>query len=381
MRDYFNNNAKVSNGIVLFLIFFFISQPVFAIDISQYSSAKQFTNMTGTPVQGRPNANSVKSFGSNGVNTSGAQNMLDPTNAALSQAGQLVQLIQVHVVGDVVAPGVFKTILSTRASEVIQRAMPNRASTRVYAIRDNETSKETSYDLYRYLYHGDLSQNPYLKDGDVVRVSKPRGTVQVEGPVARPGTFELSWEKNLEQVLALAGGVTSSVAKQMPIKIIRFTELEKKQVLNVVQEKKAIKEFKIRTGDIVVVPDVINANNKFDYSVETIPGENMVYPTSVANVFVIGAVVSPGPLPYQSQLQVKDYIGLAGANADSNSRHVSILRGSKRVGSDVFAKAQAGDVIVVKQRGASQTQKYLSIVSVIASLAMTGILIDSRLSN
>lgn len=288
------------------------------------------------------------------------------------------QQINIHVLGDVAAPGVYKTPISDRAADVLGMARPNRRTTRLIQLR-HPGEKTRHFDLYQYYYFGDLAHNPYLKDNDVIFVPKSKGAVRVEGPVARSGVYELGYEKTLYQIVQLAGGFTSAMSKMHPLKVIRFSDGGEKFVLDVVQDQDNLKKFSIQKGDVVVVPDVINGSDNFDYTVESIPGENLVYPTAVPEIYVIGAVSAPGPYPYKSHLTVKDYLGFAGAGATSRLRSVKILREGKRVRKKMSDKVQAGDVVIVYEKSGIQFLQYLGVASTVMSVTLTAIVFRDTL--
>ncbi len=360
--------------VTIFLIVFLVDGPLYAQQSGSINRDTSLIQRTTNPQQGNYDVRSLN------VKTD-SQQVLPINSAQISDmSSALMQAISVHVLGDVADPGVIKVKVSDRAADVLKLAVPNRSTVRSFQIRHPE--EDTRYfDLYQYYYFGNLNHNPYLKENDTIFVPQSKGAVRIEGPVARPGVFELGSEKYLSQIVRLAGGFTASLSKMQPIKVIRFSDESEKFVLDVVQTEESLKKFEIKKGDVIAVPDVVNANNKFDYSLEVIPGENSVYPTSVPDVFVVGAVTQPGPYPYKSHLTIKDYVGFAGASADASFRSVSIMRDGKKKSYRLHDKMQAGDVLIVKQKSRSQMVTYVSIASALLSVAMTAVLINEYTKN
>lgn len=127
----------------------------------------------------------------------------------------------VHIVGEVKKPGVYRAHALERVSMVLDRESAGvYGSRRQIAIRRRDGSRLTA-DLLRYELSGDPSQNPYLADGDIIEIPSKQLVVSISGPVQRPGTYELIGSKDLAELLELAGGLRSSVATQLPIRIIR----------------------------------------------------------------------------------------------------------------------------------------------------------------
>jgi protein involved in polysaccharide export with SLBB domain len=127
----------------------------------------------------------------------------------------------VHIVGEVKKPGVYRARALERVSTVLEReAGMVYGSRRQIAIHRRDGSRVTG-DLLRYELSGDPSLNPYLLDGDVIEIPTKQLVVSIAGPVQRPGTYELIGTKDLAEIVDLAGGLKGSVARQLPIRIIR----------------------------------------------------------------------------------------------------------------------------------------------------------------
>jgi polysaccharide export outer membrane protein len=130
----------------------------------------------------------------------------------------------VHIVGNVGKPGMYRARALERVSTVLEReAGAVSGSRREIAIRRRDGSRIVS-DLVRYELSGDPSLDPYLLDGDVIEVPNRQLVVSISGPVQRPGTYELIATKDLAELVELAGGLKSSVARQLPIRIVRHDE-------------------------------------------------------------------------------------------------------------------------------------------------------------
>jgi protein involved in polysaccharide export with SLBB domain len=356
----------------VFLACWMIVSPVFAQSTSfNKNKSQQVKHINGTNV---PNLDDEE----------GNKSLLNQNSNSLSNMNQsfnqFEQKIKVHVLGDVVNHGVYNAVVSDRALDILKMAKPKSESLRIFQIR-NPAYKTRYYDLYQYYYFGNLKHNPYLRDNDVIFIPNSKGSLRIEGPVKRPGLYELWNEKNLLQVVNLVGGFTRAMAKTKPLRVIRFSEGGQKFILDVEHTKSDLRRFKIQKGDIIIVPDIINMNKEFDYSVESMPGENIVYPTSVANIFVIGAVNEPGSYPYKSHLTIKNYLGFAGASANANLRSVRILRNGKRVRKRLHGKVQSGDVIIVREKGLNKFLGYLSIASTLIGVTLSTIVLKDVISN
>ena len=132
----------------------------------------------------------------------------------------------VHVVDNVNKPGSYVAHPLERVSAVLSRAGGATGSRRLIQIHHSH-GPDTTADLVMYELTGDTSYNPYVLDGDVITVPFANVVVQITGAVRRPGTYELIKSKDLAELLDLAGGFTSSVARSLPIRIVRRNKAER----------------------------------------------------------------------------------------------------------------------------------------------------------
>lgn len=367
MTQHHRHTNIFKDALVVFLVSFFITAPAYSQQTGSIARDTAIFNRSG---QQQKN-NDVRSLSTDST----TQKDLPTQAVTMPDTSELLlQNISVHVLGDVANPGVRKVKMTERAADVMKLAQPNRSTTRIIQVRSAEGEKKY-YDLYQYYFFGNLDHNPYIKENDTIFVPNAKGSIRIEGPVARPGVYEMSYEKHLDQIVRLAGGFTSSLFKACPLKVIRFGDAGEKNVIDVSIQENDLKNFEIRKSDIVIVPDVVNANRRFDYTVETLPGENFIYPTSVPDVFVVGSVMQPGPFPYKSHLLVKDYVGFAGASGDASLRYVSVTHDGKKKRLKLDGKVEAGDIIVVKQKASKDATTYISIASALVSVALSAVVI------
>jgi polysaccharide export outer membrane protein len=126
----------------------------------------------------------------------------------------------VHVVGNVKQPGVYIGRALDRISTVIARAGLVTGSRRRIAIKHRDGTTGTA-DLVRYELTGEVAHNPFLLDGDVIRVPFASPVVTISGAVRRPGSYELVATKDISELLELAEGFTSGVSRTLPLRLIR----------------------------------------------------------------------------------------------------------------------------------------------------------------
>jgi polysaccharide export outer membrane protein len=128
----------------------------------------------------------------------------------------------VQVVDDVVRPGSYPARAVERVATLVARAGgfgPNASKRRVEIRRRDGTVIRA--DLLRYETTGDVRHNPYLLDGDVVRVPFEDVSASITGAVNRPGRYELIGSRDLAELVELAGGLAPIATRQLPINLVR----------------------------------------------------------------------------------------------------------------------------------------------------------------
>lgn len=199
--------------------------------------------------------------------------------------------VSVSVTGDVARPGIYTLTTMSRVSEVLaiaERQLPDLAAQgmlqgdnsavsvpkfRVPASSDTtklmiyryrsviliREGKRQVLDLLRFQRLGDISQNPYLRDGDVIQINPPTATISLQGSVRRPGDYEFKEGDTLRDILDLAlGALEDADLKKIMLfryrdNFIDFDRLE----LDVYDYPGRAGDFlskELRSGDRILVP-------------------------------------------------------------------------------------------------------------------------------
>jgi len=171
----------------------------------------------------------------------------------------------VSVTGDVARPGIYNLTTMNRVSEALQRAnyvsnalpttqqlSPDMGMSGLTQFRlptTEDTTQVTVFssrnitllrqgqkqilDLLKYMRLGDISQNPYLKDGDVIIVNPVQTVISLQGSVRKPGDYEFRAGDTLKDILDLALGVAEEADLRHVI-LYRykadFTEFDKSEI-------------------------------------------------------------------------------------------------------------------------------------------------------
>jgi protein involved in polysaccharide export with SLBB domain len=134
----------------------------------------------------------------------------------------------VQVVDDVARPGSYPARAIERVATVIQRAGgfgPNASHRRIEVKRRDGTV--LTADLLLYSITGDVKHNPYVLDGDAIRVPFQSLVATIAGAVNRPGRYELVGTNDLAELVELAGGLTPGATTGLPVQVVRRAPEEK----------------------------------------------------------------------------------------------------------------------------------------------------------
>lgn len=235
--------------------------------------------------------------------------------------------VMVNVTGQVKQPGQYSLTIFNRLSDAIRAAdtsasglssssvipqiKPNALPVRedslevnaqalrsVRLVRDAQTRE---YDLLRYLNCGDLSQNPLLRDGDLIFVPSVSQYISITGAVYKPRDYQYKATDTLAGILELSGGPMPR-ADLSAIKVYRYAdnmvdfEVLEYDISSYTQNP-AVAEVALQDGDRILVPS------------------NSAY-RGGRKVFVQGRVANPGEYLVNDDTGIYDVLRMAGGLMD-----------------------------------------------------------------
>ncbi|MFZ5906268.1 MAG: SLBB domain-containing protein, partial [Nitrospirota bacterium] len=109
-----------------------------------------------------------------------------------------------YVKGEVQKAALVEVSSDSRLSEVLKGLTTGLSSLRDVRVTALDGSVR-SYDLFKAERFGDPSQNPLLRPGDVVEVSKATRIVSIEGEVRRPGRYQLLAGEGVKELVSYYG--------------------------------------------------------------------------------------------------------------------------------------------------------------------------------
>jgi protein involved in polysaccharide export with SLBB domain len=264
---------------------------------------------------------------------------------------------KIFVLGEVNNPGIYVTTALERVSDAIARAGGIKNSGSVRRVQVKRDGKVAYADLWLFQQTGDLVNNPNLLESDIIYVSLSLPKVTLGGAVRRSGVYELETKEDLLRLINRTGGLASKVSYEKPIKILRQTKRDEKEVikLNLIEltDPKS-KPLLLQDGDTVFVPSTDDV------------------PVNETNIYITGEVRKPGSFPYVPGYTVKTYMGMAGGltqRARFTQAEIIKADGRKMPLKDDTV-LEVGDTINVPERFIKVWQDCLVITTSISSLAL-----------
>ncbi|MGO9993743.1 MAG: SLBB domain-containing protein [Steroidobacteraceae bacterium] len=196
--------------------------------------------------------------------------------------------IRVFVLGEAERPGSYTV---SGLSTMTNALFVSGGVKKIGSLRNIELKRDgrlvSVLDLYDLLLHGDTSGDQQLMPGDVIFIPPIGKTVSVYGAVRRPAIYELKGEKNVEQVIDVAGGLLPDAdGKLVQLERIRPSRL--REMINIDLTSNAGRAAAVDNGDKFRIP--------------------AIRPTLENSVVLSGYVFRPGSFEYHPGLRLSDIL-------------------------------------------------------------------------
>ncbi len=141
----------------------------------------------------------------------------------------------------------------TRLSDVINGLGTSYASERNVKVTSLDGTEKV-YDLFLAKRFGNLEENPYVRPGDVITLSKAGRFVTVNGNVKRPGTYELLDGENLDTLINYYCDGLDPLANTEKILLTRLVDEKDTKGDEIYLSKQDIeKDYKLNNLDTITV--------------------------------------------------------------------------------------------------------------------------------
>jgi len=267
-----------------------------------------------------------------------------------------LRTFRVHVVGEVANPGTYVAQALDRVSVLIGRAtgILDWADERHVEVRHTDGTVDT-LDQFNFRNFGDLNQNIYVRNGDVIYVPALKlsgDMVTLAGRVSRRGIHPIQDGEMLKNFLLRVDGYNRDLDLR-DIYVIRTDTDGHERTINIdLLGKESRKGMQVRN-------DLMLEDN-----------DKIFVPSLKNKVYVHGAVNLPGAYYYEAGFTASDYIGIAGGTVDmGNLDNVKVIHlDSKIVEKGADVPVQRGDTIIVPVGFRRKFTDYLQIVTGLATL-------------
>jgi polysaccharide biosynthesis/export protein len=167
------------------------------------------------------------------------------------QQGQKVTLV-----GAVKRPGTYDYPARRRLLDALALAegFDDKAGKTVQVRRiidDPNTPTTFLVDMDQLIQQGRTEMNMEIKSGDVIYVPEA-GTVYVDGAVKKPGSYPIKKQMTVNEAIAAAGGLTMT-AEQNDVKLVRYVEGGRREVIQLTQENMQKTPLSINDRDLIFV--------------------------------------------------------------------------------------------------------------------------------
>ncbi|MEY3560480.1 MAG: hypothetical protein RIS12_913, partial [Bacteroidota bacterium] len=133
-----------------------------------------------------------------------------------------IRSIRVTLIGEVKTPG---TVTISSLSTLMNALYLSGGPTAIGSLRNIELVRNgkrlVNFDLYDFLFRGDLSKNLLLQDGDVIRVGYCQTRVALKGAFNKPALYEAVATESAKDLIAYAGGISPVGVKDF-VSVIRL---------------------------------------------------------------------------------------------------------------------------------------------------------------
>lgn len=199
-----------------------------------------------------------------------------------------VRSIRVFVAGESKHPGSYAISGLATVTSALYAA---GGVTAVGSLRNIELKRRgklvSRLDLYDLLLRGDTSGDSKLLPGDVIFIPPVGATATAYGEVQRPAIYELKGEGTVQELIALAGGL-SPQADSARASLTQIDEARRRAVVPLRLEGARDGGPRLRNGDVLFVP--------------------RLRPTLDSGVLIQGHVHAPGLVAFHEGLRLSDVI-------------------------------------------------------------------------
>ena len=252
------------------------------------------------------------------------------------------RLFVVHATGFVAMPGGYTVTAADRLHSAVEVAGGYLQSANISRIEIYRGADTIEVDLTGYTVRGDLADNPYLRDGDVIFVpgfDYRSPWVFVSGGGYSGGVVEIEAGEDVRGMMSRVGIDRENIDRS---NISLAREGEKYSI------------------DLLSMPENIGLSR----------GDSLFIPVLPDSVYVGGRVVRGGPVAYIAGEEYMAYIAMAGGISKEGSlRHVKIYRKGEKLSPRKAGDVMRGDAIIVGTDNFYYVTEFMKMLGQIGTFA------------
>ncbi|HPG96876.1 MAG TPA: SLBB domain-containing protein, partial [Rectinema sp.] len=115
---------------------------------------------------------------------------------------------------------------------------------------------EKTFDLFKAERYGDLSQDPFLRAGDEIKISSFTNLVTIQGEVKRPGTYQLLPGEGLKELIDLYADGFTEKANTSRLTLLHYLSDSSPVGEKLQFDYAKFPDIKLRLYDVVTVPSL-----------------------------------------------------------------------------------------------------------------------------
>jgi protein involved in polysaccharide export with SLBB domain len=207
-----------------------------------------------------------------------------------------LRTFRVYVTGAVDRPGPELASGMSRVADLLGDSLLARgASHRNIEVRHADGSRVV-VDLQRFETRGERETDPWLREGDVIRVPLAREWVGVWGAVGHPGALELGPDDSVSTLVRLSGGVLPSALAEHAL-LVRWRDATRRDTVDVrLAGDMATPDLALRDGDQIYVFAAPGYHESQQVAVYGRVGREGVYPIQLGSTRITQVIAAAGGL-------------------------------------------------------------------------------------
>lgn len=210
--------------------------------------------------------------------------------------------INVMVTGYFVKSGSYKINNGTRLYDLLLLVNERKTFPKVLYLNKKKIN------IYNFLLNGDKSENPILKENDIINIPYPKNRIFLTGNVLKQDIYEFEDGEKLSDIIKIAGGFNTN-SDITNINIIKNGMYEKNSEKKIINFKK--EDYLLENGDIIFIPEFKNELEN-----------NLIH--------IYGQVNKQGSINYKENMKISDaFKNIGGTNFYADLRNVKLIRNNQ----------------------------------------------------